>query len=541
VSVPVPRNEEERLKSLYAYEILDTDSEAAYDDLVRLAATICGVPIAAISLVDRTRVWYKARYGMALAELPRAEALCSYTILNPDGMLIVNDAQTDPRFPGYASTSVPGIVFYAGAPLVSQEGVAIGSLCVAAPNAHSLSEEQMDALRALASQALAQLELRRSLRELKAKSDALSEALGKAESSTRAKSVFLANMSHEVRTPLNGVIGMAEILASTPLSERQRRYVDAIRRSGEGLLGMLNDVLEVVQSEGTEPNLEGVVLASLLEELVGMMQPAAEAKRLWIDLQVDAPLRNPVKADALRLRQVITSLLANAIRFTERGWIQVRAEVLGGTSERRKVRFEIQDSGIGIPPERQTALLNSSEEDIAASAGGGGLGLVLCRRLLANMGGKLAIESELGVGSTFSFKLELDTIDPKVDQRPKRVLVVEDNEVNSMVISAMLEQNGCEVACVENGALAVDLMSREQFDMVFMDLHMPEMDGVTATRRVRAMESGTVHTPIVAVTASAFTEEEARCRDAGMDGLIRKPINERLVREALSQYGARAC
>lgn len=538
MTVPVPLNEEERLKALLEFEILDSGPEAAFHDLVKLAATICEVPVAAISLVDRDRVWFKAIYGASFSEVLRPNSLCAYTILQAKELLIVEDATTQTRFPEYLPENCPSVVFYAGAPLVTKEGHVLGSLCVTAPYHRTLSSEQQEALTVLASQALAQLELRQKVRELKSKTDELEEALKHAEASSRAKGVFLANMSHEVRTPLNGVIGMSEILASTPLSERQRRYVDAIRRSGEGLLGMLNDVLEVVQSEGNEPNLSDITIASLLDELVGMMQPAAEAKRLWIDLQIDSSLSQPLRADALRLRQVLTSLLANAIRFTEKGWIQVRATAISRTNGHQEVRFEIQDSGIGMSPELQVLVLNSSEADMGAARVGGGLGLALCRRLLANMGSELALVSEPGAGSTFSFLLDLEVASQSADMRPKRVLVVEDNEVNSMVISAMLEQNGCEVECVENGLLAVDLLSHEQFDMIFMDLHMPEMDGLTATKRFRATE-GTVRTPIVAVTASAFTEEEARCRDAGMDGLIRKPINERLVREALNQYAMR--
>jgi len=540
MTVPVPPNEEERLRALSDFEILDSGSEAAFDDIVKLAAMICEVPVAAVSLVDRSRVWLKAVFGASVTEVPRPDSLCSYTILDANELLVIEDATTQTRFPGYQAENSPDVVFYAGAPLVTKEGYVLGSLCVVAPFSRTLSAEQREALKALASQALAQLELRQTVRQLKAKTEELDQALNHAEASNLAKSVFLANMSHEVRTPLSGVIGMAEILAATPLSERQRRYVDAIRRSGEGLLGMLNDVLEVVQSEGNEPSLSDITTASLLDELVGMMQPAAEAKRLWIDLQIDPALNQPLRADALRLRQVLTSLLANAIRFTEKGWIQVRAEAFGRPANgHQKVRFDIQDSGIGMSPELQVLVLNSSEADMGTARVGGGLGLALCRRLLANMKSELSLVSEPGAGSTFSFTLDLELVSHSSGARPRRVLVVEDNEVNSMVISAMLEQNGCEVECVENGLLAVDILSREQFDMVFMDLHMPEMDGVTATKRVRAMES-TGRTPIVAVTASAFTEEEARCRDAGMDGLIRKPINERLVREALVQYAIRS-
>lgn len=540
MSIPVPPDEGVRIQTLYRYDVLDSAPEPAYDDLARLAATICGTPIAAVSFVDRDRVWFKASQGFDFKQVAKQDSFCTIAILDPDRVTVIEDSTQDPRCIDHSDGARTMARFYAGAPFLSPEGLPLGVLCVASPNPGSISEEQIAALQAIGRQVATQLELRMAVRRLQENAVELTHALDNAESALRTKSSFLANMSHEIRTPLNGVIGMAELLGTTALSERQRRYVETIRRSGEGLLGMLNDVLFVAQNDDGSGALDisDVVLPTLLDELVGMMQPAAESKKLWIDLEVDAQLRTPVEADALAIRQVMTSLLSNAIKFTHKGWIQVRARVTESAAGRRKVRFEVLDSGVGIPLNRQSSIFEEfvRGEDRNQAYGGLGLGLTIGSRLVRAMGAELRVESEPNMGSTFWFELDLQESKPEAQPRARRVLVVEDNEVNSLVITAMLEQNGCKVECVENGLLAIDLMRRERFDMVFMDLHMPEMDGVTATQHVRAMEATHEHTPIVAVTASAFSDEEKRCREAGMDGLIRKPINERVVRDALDRY-----
>lgn len=538
---PAPSNEELRLQTLHDYAILDSLPEQEYEDLVRLAASICGTPIAAVSLIDRDRQWFKAISGLEVQETSRDSSFCAHTILEPSRMLVVEDSWTDPRFADNPLVAgAPGIRFYAGHAILSPDGMPLGALCVIDDEPRQLSPEQAEALAALSRQVTSQLELRRTLRDLERKSSALNNALDAAEAGVRAKNSFLANMSHEIRTPLNGVIGMAEILSATSLTDRQRTYLDAIRRSGEGLLGMLSDVLELSQNEPsqTEPNLHPTSLPTILEELVGAMYPAAQNKGLFIDALSDPLLRTPLLADAVRLRQILTNLVGNAIKFTESGRIQVRARVRETAGPKWRVRFEVEDSGMGIAPERHAAIFEEfvQETDGMKRPAGPGLGLAIARRLVSLMGGEIGVESILGKGSTFSFDLDLQVSEAAPRPRQRRVLVVEDNEVNTMVITAMLEEIGCAVYAVENGLAAVETLRNEQFDMVFMDIHMPEMDGVTATQRVREMEGGRHHVPIVAVTASAVGDEESRCREAGMDALIHKPINERVIADALNRF-----
>lgn len=536
---PLPPNEEARLRALHEYEILDTPPEQAYEDLVQIASSICGTSIAAVSLIDRDRQFFKASKGLEFRETPRELSFCSFTILDPESLLVVEDATKDPRFLGNdLVTDVPHIRFYAGAPLVTEGGEAIGSLCVIATEPKSISAEQKAALAALARQTMAQLELRRSNRLIERQAHELERALDATEQAMQARSQFVSNMSHEIRTPLNGVLGMTDLLESTNLSDRQRRYVSMIRQSGEGLLNVLNGLLEVSQSANASTEIQTPV-RGLIEEIVALMQPAAVTKRLRLNARVDDGLAVPVEVDAMRVRQILTNLVGNAIKFTTDGWVEVRAKIVGSETDRVRVRIEVEDTGVGMPtPTTGDGFQKYEESDVARSHtfGGAGLGLSITRRFVESLGGTLEFRTEAGIGTTFAFEIDLSVPEAFRLRRGRRVLVVDDNEVNSMVISAMLEQNGCEVELAENGLEAVEMMRKESFDLVFMDLMMPVMDGATATREVRAMEEPSRHTPIVAVTASALDEDAVRCREAGMDEVIRKPINERVIVDALDRF-----
>jgi signal transduction histidine kinase len=540
VSAPFPPNEEARLAALRGYDVLDSAPELAFDDLVRLASTICGTPIAAISLIDNDRQWFKAMHGSSLTSTPREDAFCAHAILQPSETLVVENAALDDRFADNPLvTAGPRIRFYAGAPLVDPEGNALGTLCVISPEPKELSDEQKSALEALSRQVMAQLELRRTVKQLEQQSENLSEALVVAEESNRAKQTFLTNMSHELRTPLNGLIGVTDLLRTTPLNAKQTRYLDTIRKSGQNLLSVLTTILEFSENRSGRIDLipQATELVPLIRDIVDLMQPAALAKGLHLSWGVDSALHRPCLVDALRLRQVLANLVGNGIKFTEQGTVEIRVRKVQQAREKPRIRFEIEDSGIGIPADRLQTIFGEFvqvDDGPARVYGGTGLGLATSRAIVERMGGELNVTSAVGQGSVFSFDIELEPAGPAHGRH--RVLVVEDNEVNTIVITAMLEQNGCVVEHAANGLEAVRKLQQERFDMVFMDLQMPEMDGVTATREVRAMEPEEERTPIVAVTASAMDEDEQICRQAGMDGLIRKPINDRIIAEALHRF-----
>jgi len=551
----LPYNESDRLDALRKYQILDTADEAAYEDLVMLAASICGTSCAAISLLDEYRMWFKARRGLDFREVDRDLSFCAHAILRPEQVLVVPDAANDPRFAD--NDLVKGrtqFKFYAGAPLINPEGFPLGTLCVIDNKAKPISAAQVDALRALSRQVIDQLEFRRAKLMLRDQADNLMKAKEEAKAASKAKSVFLANISHEIRTPMNGVVGVTSLLSGTPLSERQRHYVDTIEKSAEGLLHVLSNILDYSKNETSnmQPELSAIDLPGFIEDIADMMRPMAIAKQLRFIASVDEELRRPLIGDSLRLQQLITNLVGNALKFTSQGTVEIGVSMAAETHRGMTVRFQIRDTGIGISRDRQAAIFEEFvqvDQGTQRRFGGAGLGLSICRQLAGIMGTKVELKSEVGLGSTFWFDLEMPF---QIDEAPPipagsayadapvrrlpRVLVAEDNEVNSLVLASMLEHRGCEVQCVENGADAIRAIASQPFDLVFMDVQMPVLDGVEATKAIRLLPGTAKTVPIIALTASVLREDAIMCQMAGMDDFISKPINEKVITEALKKW-----
>ncbi len=384
-----------------------------------------------------------------------------------------------------------------------------------------------------------------------------------AEAGSRAKGVFLANMSHEIRTPLNAVLGMTELLLEERLPSRQQEMVRTIETSGRSLLELINGVLDMskVESGELELSIEDLDLPALLETVVSPMRVLAHAKALELHTQLEALTTPRVRGDALRLRQVLFNLVGNAIKFTEQGLVTIRVETLAQSTERAELRFSVTDTGIGMTPEaskRVFAAFQQADESTTRLYGGTGLGLSISKALVALMSGDLSVRTELGRGSCFEFRIELPIVarvapasthaPPIMSERLQqasnaaalpRVLIAEDTEVNRVLLQKMLERYGCEVTTVSDGAEAQRLLTREHaFDLVFMDWHMPKMDGLDATVRVRAweVEQSQRHTPIIGFTASAFASEIERCRQAGMDDVLSKPVVRAQLEAVLNKH-----
>jgi signal transduction histidine kinase/CheY-like chemotaxis protein len=370
---------------------------------------------------------------------------------------------------------------------------------------------------------------------------AMEAAKGSAESANRAKSAFVANMSHEIRTPLNGVIGMLELLQGTPVSQEQAEYLAAARASAESLLETLNDVLDFSKIEAGRLELEAVPF-SLSRELQAAGQlfaPQARAKGLGFTVRDETRLAGPVLGDPLRMRQILRNLMGNAIKFTDRGSVELRAHTLSDDGAQARVAIEVADTGVGIPPEKLPLLFDAftqADVSITRRFGGTGLGLAISRQLAERMGGVITVESAPGRGSVFRVELPLRTAKgiaapaapaaaASHDVAGLDVLAIEDNEVNRLVVERLLARAGCRVRSAASGAEGLARFAERRPDLVLTDLQMGEMSGFQVAEKIRETQRGdATRTPIIALTAHAQVGERERCLAAGMDGYVAKPF-----------------
>jgi len=365
---------------------------------------------------------------------------------------------------------------------------------------------------------------------------ALAEAQRSAEAANEAKSAFLAMMSHELRTPMNGVLGMARALQRTSLDPRQQGYVDTILRSGDGLLAILNDVLDISKIEAGRMDLEVAAfdLKALGDQAVELWSETAAAKGLALACGAEPDLPELVLGDETRVRQVVLNLVSNALKFTDRGGVSIKLRAAPGADGDGGVEIVVTDTGIGMTPEQVGALFRpyaQADSSTARRYGGTGLGLAICRKLTSMMGGEISAMSDLGQGSAFRVWLPLPAAEavPDEAEAPEglpalRILVADDNPINQAVARAVLEAAGAVVEVVADGAQALERLRVEAFDLVLMDVHMPIMDGVEAVGRLRDGQAGRADVPVVALTADAMPGEESRLKALGFDALQHKPV-----------------
>jgi signal transduction histidine kinase/CheY-like chemotaxis protein len=371
-----------------------------------------------------------------------------------------------------------------------------------------------------------------------------------AEAASQAKSQFLATMSHEIRTPLNGILGMAQVMQREGLPDAQRERLRVIRRSGEALLGLLNDALDFSRIEAGKLSLEvgEFDMEHLTRGAVATFTPIAANKGLSFEFSIDEAAKGRFRGDPVRIRQILYNLAANALKFTDKGGVGVCV-----SAEEAGVKIEVADSGIGIPAERMDGLFERFVQGDASATrrhGGVGLGLAISRSLAEMMGGTIRVSSVEGKGSIFTVILPLERVaepqplagpEPAAatgeDAQPIRILAAEDNAVNQLVLKTLLSQAGLEPTLVENGAEAIEAWKAGQWDVILMDIQMPVMDGVTATREIRAAEAAGERpkTPIIAVTANAMSHQVAEYLEAGMDDVAPKPLDAAKLFEAIER------
>ena len=382
----------------------------------------------------------------------------------------------------------------------------------------------------------------------------LEAARDKANAANDAKSNFLGIISHELRTPMNGVLGAAQLLSATRLENTQREYLSIIRNSGDNLLSLLNDILDMTKIEAGKMTFEvvDVSVEDLHRRVTGPFQAQAEAKGLMFEATYEGDIPAIVRGDPLRVCQVIHNLLSNAVKFTDTG--TVAYTVTGKRLADRRVAFEfsVTDSGTGIAPDDLERLFQPFTQVDASSTrrfGGTGLGLTISRRMANIMGGDIAVTSELGKGSTFTFAVEAEVVEwaaPKAveeitaeveDGRQMSVLIVEDHPVNRMILEAWMSSAGHVSTAAENGQLALDACAEQPFDLIIMDVNMPVMDGLTATRHIREGGGTNAGTPIVVLSASARSEDHAAGLEAGADAYLNKPIDFAALAQMMAHVG----
>lgn len=534
---PLPHNESERLAALKRYNILDTLPEDAFDDATKLVAYICDVPIAHISFIDENRQWFKSEIGLGVSEVPREITFCRYTILDSK-MVEIQDTFLNERFKN--DPNVVGglkVRFYAGIPLTTPDGYNIGTICAIDHISKELNESQINVLSIVAKHVIYQLELITKNIELAGQKKIVQRAV-------LAKDNFLANMSHEIRTPLNAIMGFTDLLRQTNLNTVQRDYVDSMQIAQENLLLIVNDILDLskIESGNLTIDAQPFHLKNTLKHIYDLLKVKVPAA-VEFNLFLDADMPEIVIGDQGRLNQILVNLIGNALKFTEDGDVTVSVKNVAETEDSYSLKFTIKDTGIGIPEKKLQHIFErftQAEESTTRRFGGTGLGLNIVKQLIELQNAEIQVKSKLGRGSEFFFVLVYKkatyvetVVQPLTEYNLGKlnILLCEDNFLNQKLVKNVIQNFGFELDVAGNGEIGIDLLNKNKYDLILMDLQMPVKDGYQTTQYIRNEMKSNI--PIIAMTAHSLIGEQERCFNEGMNAYVPKPFKQEALLEAI--------
>lgn len=512
-----PENEVQRIERLKYYDILDAENEAQFDDITQLAAQILELPICQITLVDSDWQTFISNVGTDMRGNYRELSFCQYTIIQDD-ITEVSDATQDIRFcTNPVVAEAPKLRYYIGAPLIDDEGFAIGTLCGYDVKPRNLTNDQKTILSNLARTVMRLIQFRKVNKE---------------------QNRFFSDMSHEIKTPLSSIVGYSELLHNGSLDQQQNEYVDSINFSANLLSNVVNNVLDVYKLRNFKIVLDKthVQIEGLITKICSVYALELKKKNIELSVSIDAQIPEFITADETRLTQILGNLISNAIKFTQEGTISVKITLESSEKFERLIKFEVTDTGIGIDPEKSHLLFKQfSQLDVSTfrNYGGTGLGLSICKLLVELHEGEINWESELGKGTSIFFTIPLiETIGNTVkttgineeyfaDLSRYSMILADDNEQLRLLGMEHLKSLNINVFEASNGLEVLEILKTNSIQLILMDIQMPVMDGIVATEKIRELYGNTI--PVIGSTAGDLDEVDDHYRLIGMNDFLSKP------------------